>query len=65
MLDLIAYSEKAEAEPGLSQGVAFFSFLREVTVGGYFTSEIGIKYLPYLGNKALSSFPGCPPIAHE
>jgi hypothetical protein len=65
ILDLIAYREKAEAEPALSQGIAFFSFLRELTVGGYFTSEIGIKYLPYLGNKALSSFPGCPPIPHE
>jgi hypothetical protein len=62
MLDLIAYREKAAADPALSQGVAFFSFLRELTLGGYFTSEIGIKYLPYLGNKALTTFPGCPPI---
>jgi hypothetical protein len=65
ILDLIAYREKAATDPALSQGIAFFSFLRELTVGGYFTSEIGLKDLPYLGNKALTSFPGCPPIPHE
>jgi hypothetical protein len=65
ILDLIAYREKAEAEPALSQGIAFFSFLRDLTVDGYFTSEIGIKFLPYLGNQVLSSFSGCPPIPHE
>lgn len=65
MLDLIAYREKAAADPLVSQGVAFFSFLRELTLGGYFTSEIGIKYLPYLGNKALSSFPGCAHLPNE
>jgi hypothetical protein len=65
ILDLIAYRENAKTDPALSQGVAFFSFLRELTLGGYFTSEIGIKYLPYLGNKALTNFPGCPPIPNE
>ncbi|HEX4228211.1 MAG TPA: gluconate 2-dehydrogenase subunit 3 family protein [Bryobacteraceae bacterium] len=65
ILDLIAYRENAETDPVLSQGVAFFSFLRELTLGGYFTSEIGIKYLPYLGNKVLSTFPRCPPIPNE
>jgi hypothetical protein len=65
VLDLIAYRENAETNPALSQGTAFFSFLRELTLGGYFTSEIGIKYLPYFGNKALTAFPGCPPIPNE
>jgi Gluconate 2-dehydrogenase subunit 3 len=65
ILDLIAYRENAETESALSQGIAFFSFLRELTLGGYFTSEIGIKFLPYLGNKALTAFPGCPPIPNE
>ena len=62
ILDLIAYSRNAEKDPGLSQGVAFFAFLRELTADGFFTSEIGIKYLGYVGNTYLLSFPGCPPV---
>lgn len=62
MLDLIAYARNAEKDPSLSQGVEFFSFLRNLTADGFFTSEIGIKYLGYIGNKYLKSFPGCPPV---
>jgi gluconate 2-dehydrogenase gamma chain len=62
ILDLIAYSKNAEKDPGLSQGVEFFAFLREMTADGFFTSEIGIKYLGYVGNTYLLSFPGCPPV---
>ena len=62
ILDLIAYSKNAEKDAGLSQGVEFFAFLREMTADGFFTSEIGIKYLGYVGNTYLLSFPGCPPV---
>lgn len=62
ILDLIAYSANADKDPSLSQGVEFFSFLRNITADGFFTSEIGIKYLGYIGNKYLKSFPGCPPV---
>jgi hypothetical protein len=62
ILDLIAYAKNAEKNPSLSQGVEFFSFLRNLTADGFFTSEIGIKYLGYIGNKYLKSFPGCPPV---
>jgi hypothetical protein len=62
ILDLIAYCKNAEKDPGLSQGVEFFAFLREMTADGFFTSEIGIKYLGYVGNTYLLSFPGCPPV---
>lgn len=62
MLDLIAYRENAKKEPSLSQGIEFFSFLRDLTADGYFTSEIGIKYLQYIGNDYLAEFPGCPPV---
>jgi gluconate 2-dehydrogenase gamma chain len=62
ILDLIAYSKNADKDPGLSQGVEFFAFLREMTADGFFTSEIGIKYLGYVGNTYLLSFPGCPPV---
>jgi gluconate 2-dehydrogenase gamma chain len=62
ILDLIAYRKNAETDPGLSQGVEFFAFLREMTSDGFFTSQIGIKYLGYVGNTYLLSFNGCPPV---
>jgi gluconate 2-dehydrogenase gamma chain len=62
MLDRIAFRTNAAADHSLSQGVEFFSFLRNLTVDGYFTSEIGIKDLGYIGNTYLKEFPGCPPV---
>jgi hypothetical protein len=62
ILDLIAYKKNAVANPALNTGVEFFSFLRNMTADGFFTSEIGIKYLGYIGNTYLLSFPGCPPV---
>jgi gluconate 2-dehydrogenase subunit 3-like protein len=62
MLDLIAYRKNTKTDPSLSQGIEFFSFLRNLTADGYFTSEIGIKDLGYIGNKYLKEFPGCPPV---
>jgi gluconate 2-dehydrogenase gamma chain len=62
ILDLIAYRASAKTDPGLSQGIEFFAFLRKFTVDGFFTSKIGTEYLKYIGNTFLSSFPGCPPV---
>jgi len=62
ILDKIAYRHNAIVDPSLSQGVAFFSFLRNMTADGFFTSEIGIKYLGYIGSAFLKEFPGCPPV---
>jgi gluconate 2-dehydrogenase gamma chain len=62
ILDLIAYSKNADKDPRLSPGVEFFAFLRELTADGFFTSQIGIKYLGYVGNTYLLSFNGCPPV---
>ena len=61
ILDLIAYRENGRKNASLSQGVNFFAFLRKLTCDGYFTSEIGIKDLQYIGNKFMRNFPGCPP----
>jgi len=61
-LDLIAYRENAKQDPALSQGVAFFAFLRRLTCDGFYTSKIGIADLRYIGNTSLHEFPGCPPI---
>jgi gluconate 2-dehydrogenase gamma chain len=62
MLDLIAFRKNAEKDPRLSPGIEFFSILRKYTADGFFTSEIGIKYLGYIGNTYLKEFPGCPAI---
>lgn len=62
ILDKIAFSENAKADPGISQGVEFFAFLRNLTADGFFTSKIGIQYLGFMGNKYLLEFPGCPPV---
>jgi hypothetical protein len=62
ILDLIAYRKNAKQDPSLGPGVEFFALLRKFTADGFFTSEIGIKYLGYMGNKFLKEFPGCPPV---
>jgi len=62
IVDEIAYRNNAVTNPGLGQGVEFFSFLRNMTADGFFTSEIGIKYLGYIGSGYLKEFPGCPPV---
>jgi gluconate 2-dehydrogenase subunit 3-like protein len=62
VLDLIAYRKNGKADPGLSQGVAFFAKLRNLTCDGFYTSKIGIEDLKYVGNTALADFPGCPGI---
>src|SRR5437660_1601580 len=65
ILDLIAYRTNAKTDPSLGQGIEFFSFLRKMTADGFFTSEIGINYLGYIGNTYMSEFPGCPPVPGE
>jgi hypothetical protein len=62
MLDLIAYRKHAERDKDLQYGVDFFSFVRNLTSDGFFTSKIGIEYLGYMGNSFLLEFPGCPPV---
>ncbi|MEM1135560.1 MAG: gluconate 2-dehydrogenase subunit 3 family protein [Bacteroidota bacterium] len=50
ILDEIAYPE--QAKPEMSQGVSWFNTLRDFVATGFFTSEIGIKDLEYMGNAA-------------
>ena len=51
LVDLIAYPEKAKKTKELTQGVAFFSLMRNLTATGFYTSEIGVKDIGYQGNK--------------
>src|SRR6266576_5649453 len=62
ILDLIAFRKNGKKDPSLSQGVAFFSFLRNMTCDGFYTSKIGIADLQYIGNVTRSEWPGCPPL---
>src|ERR1700722_18456557 len=45
MMDLIAFRKNAKQEASLSQGVAFFAFLRNLPTDGFYTSKIGIADL--------------------
>lgn len=58
ILDRIAYPGKAAPED--SNAAAFFSQLRDLVVSGFFSSKIGVADLPYLGNKMLPEWDGCP-----
>jgi gluconate 2-dehydrogenase gamma chain len=62
ILDLIAFRKNTKQDAALSQGVAFFAFLRNLTCDGFYTSKIGIADLQYIGNTSLREFPGCPPL---
>ncbi len=59
ILDRIAYPDKAL--PDDQNYVTFFNRLRDLVVGGFFSSKEGVKDLPYLGNKVVAEWNGCPP----
>jgi len=48
IVDEIAYPKKAK--PEMQQGVAFFNLMRNLTSTGFYTSEIGVKDVGYMGN---------------
>jgi hypothetical protein len=44
----------------------FFVLLKQMTVNGYYTSEIGIhKDMEYIGNAYLGAFPECTHPEHQ
>jgi hypothetical protein len=59
VLDRIAWPARAAAED--RPWVAFFNRFRDLTVGGFFSSRMGIADLPYIGNKAVAEWKGCDP----
>jgi len=48
MVDEIAWPEKAK--PEMAQGVSFFNLMRNLVATGFFTSQMGVKDLGYMGN---------------
>jgi gluconate 2-dehydrogenase gamma chain len=49
VVDEIAYPNKAKKEN--QAGVNFFNLIRNLTISGFYTTEIGIKDVGYAGNK--------------
>jgi gluconate 2-dehydrogenase gamma chain len=58
ILDRIAYPKTAAPED--AAGVAFFNHMRGLVVTGFYSSETGVKDLPYLGNQMVMAWEGCP-----
>ena len=61
VVDDIAYTEiryeengkevvKGKIKPGMKQGVSFFNKMRDLVATGFYTSQIGVKDIGYLGN---------------
>jgi hypothetical protein len=48
MVDDIAWPKKAR--PEMKPGVKFFNLMRNLTATGFYTSEIGVKDVGYIGN---------------
>jgi gluconate 2-dehydrogenase gamma chain len=49
LIDRIAYPDTADAE--MKYGVKFFNLMRNLTCTGFFTSQMGIKDIGYMGNR--------------
>ena len=50
LIDQIAYPKKAK--PEMAQGVSFFNKMRDMVATGFYTSQIGVKDIGYMGNVA-------------
>jgi gluconate 2-dehydrogenase gamma chain len=61
LLDEIAWP--ARAKPEMKPGVTFFNSFRDLTASGFWSSEIGVKDLEYLGNAVVPEWKGCPDAA--
>jgi hypothetical protein len=57
IIDEIAYPKKAK--PEMLAGVAFFNRMRSLVASGFYTSEIGVKDIGYVGN-VPNQWPGVP-----
>jgi hypothetical protein len=61
ILNDIAWPARAPAS--MKAGVEFFNGFRDLTASGYWSSEIGVKDLRYMGNVFNPNWNGCPPAA--
>ena len=59
ILDRIAWPARATAAD--RRWATFFTRFRDLTVGGFFSSKMGVADLPYLGNRAVAEWKGADP----
>ena len=59
ILDRIAWPARAAAAD--RRWATFFTRFRDLTVGGFFSSKMGVADLPYLGNRAVAEWKGSDP----
>jgi gluconate 2-dehydrogenase gamma chain len=58
VLDDISWPQRVK--PAVSHGVPFFNSFRDLTASGFFTSQMGIEDLGYMGNTFVQTWNGCP-----
>ena len=63
ILNDIAWPAKAAAS--MADGVGFFNRFRDLTASGFWSSQVGVKDLKYIGNTFAPNWDGCPPAALE
>jgi gluconate 2-dehydrogenase gamma chain len=61
VLDDIAWPRRAR--PEMQAGVRFFNNFRNFTASGFWSSQMGIDDLQYMGNRPIAQWNGCPPDA--
>src|SRR5262249_23980200 len=54
LLDVIAY--RKNASPEMNPGIAFFAWVRNMTVDAYYTTPIGVKEIGFMGHGAMPEF---------
>ena len=63
ILNDIAWPARASAS--MADGVGFFNRFRDLTASGFWSSQVGVKDLKYIGNTFAPNWNGCPPAALE
>lgn len=58
LADDIAWPKQAKAE--LEEGAKFFSYFRNLTASGFWSSKMGVEDLDYRGNVFNAGWNGCP-----
>jgi hypothetical protein len=58
VLDDIAWPRRARQE--MQAGVRFFSNFRNFTASGFWSSQMGVQDLQYMGNRPMAQWNGCP-----
>jgi len=61
ILNDIAWPARAPAS--MADGVSFFNRFRDLTSSGFWSSQVGVKDLKYIGNTFAPDWNGCPPAA--